>query len=254
MPFLDHLEELRWRIIYSLGTLFVTMILGFIVVVKFDVIGLIQAPALPYLRGQQLVVTGFSSPFNIALQLAFFIGAVFALPVVGYHIWAFLSPALHKHERRVILPVLFAGLVLFLGGAAMAYFIVVPLTLKFFTADIFMGSLTPMFTVADYFSLVTSMCLVFGLAFEVPIVLVLLSALGLVSPQQLGKMRRWAILIIVIGSAMITPGDAFAAMFAMAVPLYLLYEISVAVSYIIQRRKDRRRRAEALDSEQGAIA
>jgi sec-independent protein translocase protein TatC len=254
MPFLDHLEELRWRIIYSLGTLFVTMIIGFLIVVKFDVVGLMQAPALPYLRGNQLVVTGFSSPFNIALQLAFFIGAMLALPVIGYQIWAFLAPALHKHERRVIMPVLFAGLILFAGGGALAYFIVVPLTLKFFTADIFMGSLTPMFTVADYFSLVTSMVLVFGLAFEVPIVLVLLSAIGLVSPEQLGAMRRWAILIIVVGSAMITPGDAFAAMFAMAVPLYLLYELSVAVAFIIQRRKRQRARREALEAERGATA
>jgi sec-independent protein translocase protein TatC len=246
MPFLDHLEELRWRIIYGLGALMVGLVIGFVVVVKFDLISLLQKPVLPFLRGNTLVITSPGAGFSIALQLAFIVGVAFALPVIAYQIWAFLSPALHKHERRIVIPILLAATLLFVGGASLAYFIV-----KFF--DLWTANLTPMYTVTEYFGLVTSLCLTFGLAFEVPIMLVGLSAFGIISPQALGRMRRWAVLVVMIGSAVITPGDFIGATFAMAIPLYILYEMSVAVSWLIYRKQEKRRAAELAD-ESGALA
>ena len=251
MPFLDHLEELRWRIIYSLGALVIGIAIGFLVTFKLDLIGVLQRPVLPYLRGQTLVFTHPGDTFSAILQMSFVVGIVVALPVIGYNVWAFLSPALYRHERRVVIPVLLAATLLFLGGVALAYFLVLPLTLKFLFG-LEAQSLTPMITVSEYFGFVTSMCLAFGGVFEVPIVIVGLSALGIVSPQTLGKFRRYAVIIAYGGAAIITPGDLLTTTIALAVPLYLLYELSVAVSYVMFRRKARRNAA--LAAEEGVPA
>jgi len=239
MPFLDHLEELRWRIIYSLGALVIGIGIGFLVTFKLDLIGLLQRPVLPYLRGHTLVFTHPGDTFSAILQMSFVVGIVVALPVIGYNVWAFLSPALYRHERRVVIPVLLAATLLFLGGVALAYFLVLPLTLRFLFG-LEAESLTPMITVSEYFGFVTSMCLAFGGVFEVPIVIVGLSALGIVSPQTLGKFRRYAVIISYGAAAIITPGDLLTTTIALAIPLYLLYEMSVAVAYVIYRRKQRR--------------
>src|SRR5436190_15497503 len=239
MPFLDHLEELRWRIIYSLGALVIGIAVGFLVTFKLDLIGVLQRPVHPYLRGQTLVFTHPGDTFSAILQMSFVVGIVIALPVIGYNVWAFLSPALYRHERRVVIPVLLAATLLFLGGVALAYFLVLPLTLKFLFG-LEAHSLTPMITVSEYFGFVTSMCLAFGGVFEVPIVIVGLSALGIVSPQTLGKFRRYALVISYGAAAIITPGDLLTTTIALAIPLYLLYEMSVAVAYVIYRKKQRR--------------
>jgi len=251
MPFLDHLEELRWRIIYSLGALVIGIAVGFLVTFKLDLIGVLQRPVHPYLRGQTLVFTHPGDTFSAILQMSFVVGIVIALPVIGYNVWAFLSPALYRHERRVVIPVLLSATLLFIGGVALAYFLVPPLTLKFLFG-LEAESLTPMITVSEYFGFVTSMCLAFGAVFEVPIVIVGVSALGIVSPQALGKFRRYAVLISYAGAAIITPGDLLTTTLALAVPLYLLYELSVAVSYVIFRRKARRKAA--LAAEEGVPA
>ena len=239
MPFLDHLEELRWRIIYSLAALVVGVAIGLFVTFKLDLIAWLQKPVLPYLHGHGLVYTHPGDTFSTILQMSIVVGIALALPVIGYNIWAFLSPALYKHERRIVIPVLAAATGLFVAGVALAYFLVLPLTLKFLFG-LEAETLTPMITVSEYFGFVTSMCLAFGGVFEVPIVIVGLSAFGIVSPQTLGKFRRYAVVIAYGGAAIITPGDLLTTTIALAIPLYLLYEMSVAVSYIIYRRKARR--------------
>jgi sec-independent protein translocase protein TatC len=239
MPFLDHLEELRWRIIYTLGALVIGIGIGFFATLKLDLILWLQKPVLPYLRGQTLVYTHPGDTFSVLLQMALVVGIAVALPVIGYNVWAFLSPALYKHERRIVIPVLFAATLLFAGGVAFCYFLVLPMTLKFLFG-LEATSLTPMITVSEYFGFVTSMCLAFGGVFEVPIVIVALSAFGVVSPQTLGKFRRYAVIISYGVSAIITPGDLFTTTLALAVPLYLLYEVSVAISWVIYRRKARK--------------
>ena len=244
MPFLDHLEELRWRLIWSLGALAVGIGIGFALVTQFDVIGLLSRPITPLLNGQKLVFTHPGDPFSILLQASFFVGLVLALPVILYQVWAFVSPALYQHEKRVVIPVLVGAVALFAAGVALAYFVVLPFTLRFLLG-LQTESLHPMISAADYFGFAISMSLAFGVVFELPIAIVALTALGVVTPAMLKRWRRHAVVLCVVGSAFITPGADIMSLLAMAVPLYLLYEVSIAVSHVVHRRRERRAAAEA---------
>src|SRR5258708_8716795 len=130
MPFLDHLEELRWRILYSLLAIVVGTLVGWVVVEHVDIIGLLIRPVAPLLHDQKLVFTSPTEPFLITLKFAFAVGCLLASPVVVYHIWAFLTPALYAKERRVIMPAFSVGIVLFLAGATVAYLWVLPPPLR----------------------------------------------------------------------------------------------------------------------------
>ncbi|HTE44849.1 MAG TPA: twin-arginine translocase subunit TatC [Gemmatimonadaceae bacterium] len=245
MPFLDHLEELRWRIIYSLAAVIVSIGIGFFVSLRFDVVGILAQPILSHIPEHKLVYTHPSEGFTVILNAATTIGFVLAGPVILYQVWMFLSPALHRHERRIAMGVLFAGVLLFIAGAALAFLVVIPLAIPWLMG--FAGpSLVPLITAEEYFSFVFAMVLTFGVSFEMPIVILALSALGIVTPQFLSKYRRHAVVLIVIIGAFLTPGDLVWTTIWLSVPLYGLYELSVAAAYIIHRRKERRRAA--LDS------
>jgi sec-independent protein translocase protein TatC len=239
MPFLDHLEELRWRIIYSLGSALVAVGIGFWVTLHFDLVGLLAKPITDILPNHALVFTHPSDKFSITLNTAMTCGLVLAAPVILYQLWLFLSPALHPHEKRVGLGVLFAGLLLFIAGAALAYIVVIPLALPWLL-DFGTTTMIPLITAEEYFGFVFAMVLTFGVSFELPIVILALSALGIVTPQFLSHYRRHAVVIIVIIGAFLTPGDLVWTTIALAVPLYLLYELSVAASYVIYKRKQRK--------------
>ena len=239
MPFLDHLEELRWRLIWALLAFMVGVIIAFVLLMRGDVIAVLERPILPYLHGRNLVYTHPGDPFKIVLSISLVLGAILALPVIIYQIWSFLAPALYKHEKRLIIPVFMGGTVLFLAGVAMAYFFALPLTLHFlmnFQAQ----SLDPMITAADYFSFATSMSLAFGVVFELPMVIVALTAFGIVTPLLLNKFRRHAIVACAVVAAVITPGDLISTTIALAIPLYLLYELSVVLSIGVYRRRLKR--------------
>jgi sec-independent protein translocase protein TatC len=249
MPFLDHLEELRWRIIWSLAALVVGVGLAFFLMLQYNLLTLLQAPILPYLGGRKLVYTHPGDPFSIVLNVSIAIGVALALPVILYQLWSFVAPALYKKEKHVVVGVFFFATFLFIGGAALAWFTVLPLALPWLMS--FGGSsLEPMITATEYFGFVTSLVLAFGVAFELPIVILALAALGLVTPALLNKFRRHAIVACVIIGAFLTPGDLVWTTIAMAVPLYLLYEISVVLSYVVYRR--RQRRALEREAEQAA--
>src|SRR5581483_10842566 len=126
MPFLDHVEELRWRILYSLLAVLIGTAIGWVLVDRLDVIGLLMHPIAPLLPGGRLKFTSPTEPFFITLKFAFVVGLLLASPVVIYEAWAFLAPALYDREKRVIVPALSVGVVLFLAGAAAAYFWVLP--------------------------------------------------------------------------------------------------------------------------------
>lgn len=239
MPFLDHLEELRWRIIWSLGALAVGIAIGFIVVTKFDVVGLIARPIAPLLNGQKLIFTHPGDPFGIILQLAFFVGLVLALPVILYQLWAFVSPALYQNEKKVVIPLLVGAVALFVAGVGLSYFVVLPFTLRFLLG-LQSQSLHAMISASEYFSFAVSMSLAFGATFEMPILIVLLTMLGIVTPQFLSHYRRHAIVLCAVAAAFITPGSDITSMLALAVPLYFLYELSTALSFMIDRRRRRR--------------
>jgi sec-independent protein translocase protein TatC len=236
MPFLDHLEELRWRIIYAGIALVIGVAIGLAIAFKYDLVAILSAPAVPYMGGQKLIVTHPVDFFSIRIQIAFVIGIGISAPVIGYQLWAFMAPALHSNERRVVIPVLMAGAVLFLIGVAMAWFIVLPMSLKWFYGLVG-TSLQPMYMASEYIGFVTDLALAFGAAFELPLLLVALSALGIVSAKALASTRKFAVVIIWAGAAIISPGDAVTVTIALAVPLYLLYELSILVAYFIERKR-----------------
>ncbi|MFL5605709.1 MAG: twin-arginine translocase subunit TatC [Gemmatimonadaceae bacterium] len=242
MPFLDHLEELRWRIIWSLAALVVGVGVAFFLVFRLDLLTWMQGPILPFLHGHKLVYTHPGDGFSIVLQTSIMVGIVLALPVIIYQVWIFLSPALHRHEKRVAVPVILGAVGLFIAGAALAWYFVLPMTLRFLF-NLGDKSFDQMITVSEYFGFVTSMVIAMGAVFELPILILLLSAFGLVTPHFLAKFRRHALLGSYLVAALITPGDLFVTSVALMVPLYFLYELSIALSYIPYRRRQRAARA-----------
>jgi len=253
MPFLDHLEELRFRLFWIIGALLLAVIVSFWLVLKFNLLSLLQRPILPYLDGAPLVVTNPGDAFGVLISTSLILGVVLALPVMLYHTWAFLSPGLYAHEKRLVIPVLLGGTALFIAGVALSFFVVLPLTLRFLmevTGDAFQ----PMITAAGYFNFAITMSLAFGAVFELPILIVALTALGIVTPPMLVKFRRFAFIGCLVTSAFITPGSDVLSLCAMAVPLYLLYELSVVLSHLVYRRKERRRAADAAERTIGVPA
>ena len=253
MPFLDHLEELRWRIIYSLIAIVVGMAVGLYVAFAYNIIGALQAPILPYMNGHRLGILHPMDGFTIRLQIAFGVGLILASPIVCYQVWAFLAPALHKPEKKIVLPVLFAAVGLFAVGAAMAWFLVLPMTLKWLA--ILNGDTFELnYVASEYFAMAIQLILAFGAAFEVPLLLVTLVALGIMSASFLNRSRKFAVIIIFVLAAVISPGDAITATLALAIPLYLLYELSIVVAFAIERRRAVRKAREAAELEVPADA
>ncbi|PYP53461.1 MAG: twin-arginine translocase subunit TatC [Gemmatimonadetes bacterium] len=241
MPFLDHLEELRWRILYSLLAVVVGTLVGWVIVEHVDVIGLLIQPIKPLIPGGKLRVTSPTDPFFITLKFAFVVGLVLASPVVGYQAWAFLVPALYERERRLIIPALSAGAVLFVAGASAAYLWVLPRALGVllsFQQNVF----DPLITADKYFAFAAQLIIAFGVVTELPLVVVILAILGLVTPQFLARHRRYAIAMSAGAAALLAPPDAVS-MLLMMVPLWLLYEVSIWFAWIVEKRRLRRQRA-----------
>src|SRR5215203_549622 len=238
MPFLDHLEELRWRIIWSLAAIVVCVGIGFVLVIKFNLLFWLQEPITPYLHGRRLMNTHPGGGFSIMMQTAIIIGVVLALPVVIYQVWLFLAPALHRHEKKVVLPVIVGAVFLFICGAALAWYFVIPMTLRFLTS-IGEEAFDQMISATEYFGFVTSLVLAMGAVFELPILILALSALGLVTPTLLKRFRRHAFIGAFVVGAFISPGDAITASVAMTLPIYLLYELSIGISWLVFRKRER---------------
>jgi len=239
MPFLDHLEELRKRLFWVAGAVVLGVVVAFVLLSKLDIIRLLERPILPLLHGQKLIYTHPGTSFSILLNASLVLGIILASPVVVGQLWGFLAPALYAHEKRVVVPVLVSMVALFLTGVALSYFVVLPLTLQFLMS-IESSALTPMISATDYFDFAISMCLAFGAVFEVPIAILALTALGLITPQFLSKYRRHAIVVCLTAAAFITPGADPYSLFALAIPLYFLYELSVFVAMFAWRKRQKR--------------
>ena len=241
MPFLDHLEELRWRIIWSLVAVVLGVVAAFIVLQQFDIFKFLERPILPYLHGNKLKYTHPADPFSVLISASVTIGIVLALPVILYQVWAFLAPALYKHEKRAVLPVIFGAIVLFVSGVALSFYVVLPLAIGWLmqiAANT--DALEPMITYREYFSFAVNMSLAFGLCFELPIVILLLATLGIVTPEFLRRYRRHALVLCVVAGALLSPGDLVWTTLLLAAPLYLLYELSVVLTVIVYRRRRKR--------------
>ncbi len=242
MPFLDHLEELRWRLFWSVVAVAVGTVAGFLIVQYFGVLELLIRPVRPFLTGEELMFFNPATPFFVTLKLALVVGIILAAPVVVYQVWAFFSPALEAEEKKVVVPSLYFGLFLFCAGVALAYFWVLPLALLFlmgFQSEFLQSAIE----VGEYLGFVTRLLVAFGLVFELPVVVMILSALGLVTPAFLKEKRRHAIVAITILASLVTPGD-LASTLLMIGPMLILYEVSIFLSSVIYRRKWERERAE----------
>jgi Tat protein translocase TatC len=244
MPFLDHLEELRWRILRSLLAIVAGTVLGWFLLDKIDIIEILKQPIAPYLPGGRLIFTSPAEPFMLTLKVAFALGCLVASPLIIYQIWAFLAPALYERERRLIVPALAVGAVLFLAGAIACYEWLLPAALKVLIG-FSRSDLTPMITIDRYFAMAVPFVAGCGLVAELPLVVTILAALGIVTPQFLGRQRRYAIVIAAFLAAILTPPDAVS-MMLMLVPLLLLYEISIWCAWVASRRRARRMAATTL--------
>jgi sec-independent protein translocase protein TatC len=233
---LEHLEELRRRIFWILGTLVVGTVIGFVLITRFDVLALLIKPIQHLLNGGKLKYLSPADPFMVTLRLAIAAGVVFALPVALYHLWAFISPILVASERKAILPAIYMAAFLFLAGAALAYFGVLPITLRFFTT-FEPGSLEQNLTIDKFLSYLMKLILGFGVAFETPVIMLALGVVGIVRSEMLVKGRRFAIVIIFVVAAALTPPDVFSQLL-MAVPLLFLYEVSIWLVRWTERRRD----------------
>ncbi|MGH7471136.1 MAG: twin-arginine translocase subunit TatC [Longimicrobiales bacterium] len=238
MPFLDHLEELRWRILWSLLAVIGGSVIGYFVVTELHVLEWLIDPVRPYLPDGKLGTLGPMDPFLLVLKLTLTVGFILAFPVVVAQLWAFISPALHTREKRAIVPALYLGLILFAAGVALAYYLVLPMTLEF-GQSFLSESLKPNLIAANYLSLVVKILVAFGAVFELPVVILVLASLGLVSAKFLASKRRMAIAGSAILAALLTPGDVITVTIFMMGPLILLYEMSIGLARLVERRRAR---------------
>ena len=236
MPFLDHLEELRWRIFKAGAALVVAGIVGFCVVHYLGVTAILIAPALPFLPDGKLSVFDPMTPFFFEIKLAIILGVLLSFPIILNQLWLFLSPALDKREKRIIVPALYMGLVLFAMGVALAYYVALPISLKFLygfqteTAQWMIG-------MDQYLTFVIRLLLSFGIMFELPVVIMILASLGLVTPKFLREKRRHAIVISTVVAAFFSPGDAMTVTFLMMFPLIILYEFSIVLAVFVRKKE-----------------
>lgn len=251
-PLLDHLAELRNRLVTAMAT----VIAGFIVCFIFvDPIFMFlaqpfqtaMAHAHPERAGQaiELINTGAFGFFSVKMQIALFGGIVFAFPVLAWQAYAFIAPGLYRKERAAVAPFLVAAPIMFALGAGFVFYIAMPFALNFaLTQEVTEGpvQVTYLPKVEEYMGLVTTLVLAFGLMFQLPVVLSLLGRIGIVSSSLLRKGRRYAIVGIAAFSALVTPNDLIS-MVVMAVPVYLLYEISIWIVAAMERTRSKQEAA-----------
>ncbi len=232
MTFLEHLEELRWRIIYSLIGVVVGAIIAWIFI-DFLVDVVLLKPAKDANASLQNL-----RPFGqlfLYMQIAIMVGVIISIPNLFYQIWQFIAPALRKRERRYIFWIVIFSSICFLAGIAFAYFVMLPLTLKF-AAQFGSESIKNEFAIDEYMSIIISVMLAAGLVFELPMISFFLSKLGILKPSFMRKYRRHAIVFIMVAAAFLTPGTDPVSQVVLAVPLVLLYEISILISKLSQKK------------------
>lgn len=234
-PLLDHLDELRKRLIYSV----VFLALGLVVAFQYRIqlIELVKGPlrySEQYQEGRVEVVTlNLTDQFTLSLNISFWAGLALALPLILWQVWAFIAPGLYGHERRWAVPFIVGAGLSFLLGALFGYVFVLP-TMVSFLLDFLDGAVTPILNLASYIGTVTTFLVAFGLAFELPIVAVILTRIGVINHVMLRGAWRIALIVIMLFAAIITPTPDPASMLLVAGPLYVLYELGVLLSRVFR--------------------
>jgi len=240
MPFLDHLEELRWRIIKALAAV---TVLSIVSLIFSDYIFDFLIYSTKNLHTPiHLQVLKVQTIFIIKLELAVIFGVILGLPFIFYQIWAFIAPGLLDKERKYVVPIIFFATLSFLAGAAFGYLVIIPLALDFFLG-LAPASVTNNIAIDFYFSFVARLVMVFGLVFELPVISLFLTKIGLLTPNFLRKYRRYAVVIIFIVAAVLTPPDP-TTQILLAIPLLVLYEITIWISHIFYKKKIKAQREE----------
>ena len=232
-PLIAHLLELRTRLLR--GVVGLVLVLLCLLPFANKLYALLAQPLLDKLpKGGQLIATQVASPFFAPMKLAFFVALVVAMPWLLYQAWAFVAPGLYRREKRLALPLLSSALLLFYAGCAFAYFLVLPMVFGFL-ARVTPDGVAMMTDISSYLDFVLVLFLAFGLAFELPVALVILVLLGWVTPAQLRVGRGYAVVGIFVIAAIVTPPDVISQLM-LAIPMCLLYEAGIlAASMVVPR-------------------
>jgi sec-independent protein translocase protein TatC len=235
LPLTAHLQELRKRLILS----FVAIGVGFFVCYAFKelLFDILAAPLLKVMPiGGSLIFTSVAEAFFTYMKVAFIAAVILVSPFILYQIWAFVAPGLYQKEKRYVVPFVLGGSLFFAVGVLFAYFVAIPIGFKFllgYATDF----IKPLPSMKEYLSFSIKFLLAFGLVFEFPVVLVLLARIGVVDAKMLARQRKYAILLIFVFAAIITPPD-FISQVLMALPLIGLYELSIFLSKIFGKKKE----------------
>jgi len=243
MSFFDHLSELRKRLIHSLIAVGFGLVIGLYYSDRAFVY--LARPMLKALKDakveDKLVYTSPIGPLQLFITVGLYLGIVFASPYVLWQVWLFVAPGLYRHERRAVMTFIFSSLALFLAGMAFAYYVILPMTLSFLIT--FPGPFRPMISMNDYFDMSLVILLGLGIVFQLPILIFFLSLFGIVTPRFLWNNFRYAVLIIAIVAAVVTPTTDALTMTIFMAPMIVLYLLGIGVSALVVRHK---RRAEAM--------
>ncbi|GGE55938.1 Sec-independent protein translocase protein TatCy [Pullulanibacillus camelliae] len=245
MSITKHLQELRRRILIVIIGFIIAFIIGFF----------LAKPAIVYLQhadianGIDLNNFRITDPINIFMEMAFVIGIVMVSPLIMYQLWAFVSPGLYENERKVTLSYIPISILLFLGGVAFAYFILFPYVLHFMVHLSQSLGIHNVIGINEYFRFLLQITLPFGIIFELPIVVMFLTKLGLITPQFLSKIRKYAYFVLLIIAGIITPPDVMSQIIVM-IPLVFLYELSLIISKRTYKKKVLREQQYLLQEEE----
>ena len=235
MPLTEHLRELRYRLIVSITAFLIGSGISFYF--AKNVFEILKKPVMESYPDVELITLSPTEPLFILIKISLAVGFILASPVILYQMWRFIEPALYSHEKRIFIPLLLGSITLFLLGALFAYFVVLPLALKFLLGLGFSQLLaTPYLSVDMYVSFVLKMVIAFGIAFQMPIVLYVLQKAGVITPEQLSRFRKYFIVVAFLIGAIIAPDVSTQVL--MAIPLIILYEISVLLGKLSRRKRE----------------
>lgn len=236
MPLTDHLEELRWRIMKVLGF----VLLGFAAsyVYSDTLFEILTRPVELAASGRdvKLIGTGVAEAFFTKLKVAFIAGIFLASPAILYQVWAFVAPGLHEHEKYYVIPFVIFGTFFFVAGATFCYLLVFQVGYRFFLEQYATIGIEPTLRISEYLSFSARLLLAFGITFELPVLAFFFARVGMINHMTLIRPWRYAIIVIVVLAAVLTPGPDVASQLLLAGPLILLYGVSIGVAYLFARR------------------